>query len=328
MDPTTVTREPQRYRFEFATTDPDQAGAYLSTAHATTTIKGARHTYRFRHVRLDAGTFSFDTLDHQASTDYDCGPFPVVSVARVHRGLRTDRDLGECLGPGGLVLHAPPSRRYHLRQESVFWSLISMTPQAVAEAARNRPDDPAPRLRFTSTRPANLAAARGWLHVVGYITDSLNSAPGFIAHPLLAGPMTRLLAASLLATFPNTCLAEPHHHDRTDATGTTLSRAVAFIESNADLDITAVDIARAARVSVRAVQRAFRRHLDTTPTAYLRRVRLDRAHQQLLAAQPGDGTTITTVAAQWGFPNPARFTNDYHGTYRQPTPPHLPTGNH
>ncbi|BFU43302.1 helix-turn-helix domain-containing protein [Krasilnikovia sp. MM14-A1004] len=323
MDSTTVTGKPSGHRVEFTTTDPDQAGAYLSTAHAATTITNVPRAYRFRHVRLDAGPFSLDTLDHQASTDYDCGPFTMVSVARVHRGLRTDRDLGECLGPGGLVLHAPPSRRYHLRQESVLWSLVTMTPQSVAEVARNRPDDPAPPLRFASTHPVSAAAARGWLQVVGYVTGTLNSCPGFIDHPLMAGPFTRLLAASLLTTFPNTSVTEPAAADRTDATPAALSRAIAYIDTNAGLDITLIDIARAARVSARALQRAFRRHLDTTPTAYLRRVRLDHAHQQLQGAQPGDGTTIATVAAQWGYAHPTRFTNHYRRTYRQPTPPHL-----
>ncbi|GAB1692311.1 hypothetical protein KRM28CT15_41140 [Krasilnikovia sp. M28-CT-15] len=37
---------------------------------------------------------------------------------------------------------------------------------------------------------------------------------------------------------------------------------------------------------------------DSTPTAHLRRARLARAHEQLLAAQPGDGTTVADVAAR------------------------------
>jgi transcriptional regulator GlxA family with amidase domain len=109
-----------------------------------------------------------------------------------------------------------------------------------------------------------------------------------------------------------------HHQDRVDATPTTLTRAIAFIDANPDLDIGVVDIARAAHVTVRAVQLAFRRHLDTTPMAYLRRVRLDRAHEQLRAASPDDGTTITQVAARWGYPDPSRFTARYRRAYGQP----------
>jgi transcriptional regulator GlxA family with amidase domain len=74
------------------------------------------------------------------------------------------------------------------------------------------------------------------------------------------------------------------------------------------------EIARAASVTPRAVQLAFRRHLDTTPTAYLRRVRLEQAHRQLRDATPGDGITVAEVAARWGF-TPSRFTERYRAAY-------------
>jgi transcriptional regulator GlxA family with amidase domain len=128
----------------------------------------------------------------------------------------------------------------------------------------------------------------------------------------------RLLAATLLSTFPNTWITEPHHQDSTDANPTTISRAVAFIETNADLDITMVDIARAAYVTVRAVQLAFRRHLDTTPMAYLRHTRLDRAHNSSRPRNPTDGITVTTIGARWGFADPSRFASLYRRTYGQP----------
>ncbi|PWW25266.1 helix-turn-helix protein [Geodermatophilus normandii] len=62
------------------------------------------------------------------------------------------------------------------------------------------------------------------------------------------------------------------------------------------------------------MQLAFRRHLDTTPTAYLRQVRLAQAHRQLREATPGDGVTVTAVAARWGF-TPSRFTAHYRAAY-------------
>ncbi|PRC60690.1 hypothetical protein C6A85_16765, partial [Mycobacterium sp. ITM-2017-0098] len=43
----------------------------------------------------------------------------------------------------------------------------------------------------------------------------------------------------------------------------------------------------------RTVQYMFRKHLDTTPTAYLRAIRLKRAREELIASD----RTITTAAA-------------------------------
>ena len=95
----------------------------------------------------------------------------------------------------------------------------------------------------------------------------------------------------------------------------TLRRAVAFIDDNAELDLTVSDIARAASVTPRALQLAFRRHLDTTPLRHLRRVRLARAREDLLSATAGDGHTVTAIAYRWGFPSPSRFAEEYRATY-------------
>ena len=94
----------------------------------------------------------------------------------------------------------------------------------------------------------------------------------------------------------------------------TLRRAVTFIEDNAALELTAADVARAASVSVRALQLAFRRHLDTTPMAYLRQVRLARARCELEAARE-ESVTVTSVASRWGFGNPGRFAAQFRDAF-------------
>jgi transcriptional regulator GlxA family with amidase domain len=132
--------------------------------------------------------------------------------------------------------------------------------------------------------------------------------------PLLVGSAAQMLAAATLATFPNTALADPTIEDRHDASSVTLRRAVAYIEEHVADDVSLADIAEAAHVSVRAVQLAFRRKLDTTPMAHLRRARLDHAHRALVAADPRH-TTVAAVAARWGFPNHSRFTATYRVTY-------------
>ena len=55
---------------------------------------------------------------------------------------------------------------------------------------------------------------------------------------------------------------------------------------------------------------------ETTPVAYARRVRMDRAHQALQAADP-ERDTVPAIAARWGFPDPHRFATDYEQADRQ-----------
>jgi transcriptional regulator GlxA family with amidase domain len=95
----------------------------------------------------------------------------------------------------------------------------------------------------------------------------------------------------------------------------TLRLAIDFIEANAQRDVRAADIADAASVSVRAVQLAFRRHLDTTPMTYLRRVRLAQAHEQLAAGDRQCGATVSEIATRWGFFNAGRFSALYRDIY-------------
>ncbi len=57
------------------------------------------------------------------------------------------------------------------------------------------------------------------------------------------------------------------------------------------------------------------RHLGTSPMGYLRRVRLDHAHQDLTRSSPGDGLTVTAVAYRWGFRSSSRFAAAYRRAY-------------
>ncbi|HLI60526.1 MAG TPA: helix-turn-helix transcriptional regulator [Solirubrobacteraceae bacterium] len=98
----------------------------------------------------------------------------------------------------------------------------------------------------------------------------------------------------------------------------TLRRAIEFVDARSGLDIDVDDIARDAGVTARAIQSAFRRHLDLTPTAYMRELRLQGAHEQLRAARPEDGMTVTRVALDWGFGNPSRFAAYYRAVYGRP----------
>jgi len=138
--------------------------------------------------------------------------------------------------------------------------------------------------------------------------------PEAAASSLIIGSTARLLAATALTVFPNTALPAPGARDRSDASPATLRRAIAFIDEHAHDDIAGAEIAAAAGVTIRAVQLAFRRHLDTTPLGYLRRVRLDYAHRQLAAADPRH-ESVTAVAYRWGFANSSRFAAYYRQTY-------------
>jgi AraC-like DNA-binding protein len=126
------------------------------------------------------------------------------------------------------------------------------------------------------------------------------------------GRVTRPRAAE--AADPVSAPAGPPGAERQETPPATLRRAVAFIDEHAHQDISAADIAAASYVSVRAIQLAFQRHLGVTPTEYLRRVRLERAHHDLVAADPARDS-VTGVAYRWGFGSASRFASYYRSAY-------------
>src|ERR1700759_25713 len=107
------------------------------------------------------------------------------------------------------------------------------------------------------------------------------------------------------------------HVENRAAQPRTLRRAIAFIHENAHRDIGLSDIAAAIAVTPRSVQYTFRRHLGTTPLEYLRRVRLDRAHRDLLAADTAVDT-VMAIAERWRFGQAGRFSIAYRETFGTP----------
>jgi len=66
-----------------------------------------------------------------------------------------------------------------------------------------------------------------------------------------------------------------------------LRLAETCIEAHLDQPITLEDVARAAGISKRGLQMAFREHRGTTPLGFRHDTRLSRAHADLLAAPQG-----------------------------------------
>jgi AraC-like DNA-binding protein len=118
-----------------------------------------------------------------------------------------------------------------------------------------------------------------------------------------------MVAACIRDTAPGAARPDP------SATPLTVRRAVAFIDAHLRDDITVDDISSASGISQRALQHAFRRHLGISPTRYLRSVRMEHAHRQLLAADPAHGDTVAAIAETWRFTHHGRFALDFRATY-------------
>lgn len=99
-----------------------------------------------------------------------------------------------------------------------------------------------------------------------------------------------------------------------DLTESLVRRVQKYIEENIHQLPSLADLTHYAKVSARTLQLAFKRHLNCTPMEYVRRIRLQRAHEQIINAAH-TGEKITDIAMQWGFYNPGRFAQLYKRHY-------------
>lgn len=177
------------------------------------------------------------------------------------------------------------------------------------ELARVITGDDLLSLRLTGLEPRNQIAARHWVRAFEYL---LPAAMGTDDDEIIEAALSRHALVATLSTFASTYL-DAISRVRDGAAVQTVRRAVAFIDDNADRPITIDDVAAAAHISTRGLQYAFWRSLETTPTEYLRRVRLDGAHRDLRRGASRD--TVATIARRWGFGNASRFAALYTRTY-------------
>jgi AraC-like DNA-binding protein len=292
----------------------DEAREWLDRAYGTTfRLTGRLGTVR--HHRVAHGSVAFDHLKIDAKFAFDSDPLPGLVVVDLLGGTseytrdhHTDRihDGETVLMSGWHMPFSGASNLLEVRGTNLSAELVTA---AVEEAS---PDYPWEHISFTSYVPRSPAAGARWRATVDQLSAAFPDEDDLLAH----AEASRLLGYTLLQTFPNNVVdgAERRELDRDsrDATPSTLRRAQRIIEARAGEDLTLAALAQECRVTPRALQYAFRRHLGCTPLAYLRQVRLDLVRQSLL---DGSSPTVSDAASRFGFFNPGRFASAYRQVF-------------
>lgn len=266
----------------------------------------------FWRVRLP-GAWDPPRTTLTASVPHDPDPRGPALVVRAHAGgircRHLDRDRFH--GRGDVFVPIPRRTDWVIDLEDTVCDVLVVDAALLAQAA-GLPDDGggAVQLRPGLAQTADVGE-RLWRLVDAVACDAH---PQGWTSPGVADSAARLLAAATLAAFPHDVVPDVTAEDRRGAHPATLEHAILFIETNADQPIGIGDVARAAGTTPRAVQLAFRRYLGTTPMGYLRQVRLERAHADLVASDPSSHT-VTGIAGRWGFAHTGRFAAQYASAY-------------
>jgi len=300
---------------EETATDAEGAHALLASAYGVGRMRfEPSGDLIFGRRRQDLGEVRVDEVQYSFLSEYDMDPLGYVLIVRMRDGemdLLREHGPRRSFGAGDVFVCAQPDEGYHAITRTRSAQAVGLDLTLLEQACEGPVADVLRRFERGALRPE---LARPWRRTVDYVTDMVGAGADAAASPLVLGAAGRMLAASTIAAF--TVEPDPVAGDEpAGSTQATVRRAVAFLEANPDLDLGIVEIARAAHVSVRTLQLAFRRHLDTTPMTYLRRVRLDRIRAELLLADPVGGPTVTQIAARWGFSDLGRLSSHYRRMY-------------
>jgi AraC-like DNA-binding protein len=305
---------------DFASRDLGETEDFLVRAYTKMNIGGDGENSSSRISRRWLGSVSYDELDFSYDMSYDADPLGRILLCRTHDGHIEEDYIGEptdVFEPGDLTLFSPPELPSSGRICSARYDLTGFDPGLLDRVAATAPGRRPEPVRITGHRPVSVQAARRLSAVIDYLRDHVLSDAIARSSSLIVSTASSHLAAAALAAFPNNAGFEPTAMDRRDgAQPVLLRRAIAYIEDNAQGDISVVDIAADVYVTPRALQYMFRRYLDCTPMEYLRRVRLHQAHLELVDAAHGS-TTVVQVAARWGFAHSGRFAVYYREAYGQ-----------
>jgi AraC-like DNA-binding protein len=279
---------------------PTRPGSGVDMLHHAASVGDAVTLNYLRYgdeVRITPGTF--DT--------FFLAQIPLAGTARVKVGDRvvaSDRNratIGSPTEPVDMIWSADCEQLLvHIRREAV-------ESVAASDTGEHRP------VVFDPLLDLAMPAVRSWLRLVHLALDDLDAGGMLFRSPLAAVSFEQALIAGLLSTQPNSTGSA----EAPVAVGSrTVRAATAAVEAEPDRPWRLADLAQVAGVSPRTLQDAFQRELDVTPLEHVRRVRLERARRDLLAADPAV-TSVTDVASRWGFFHLGRFSQAYRGAFHE-----------
>lgn len=303
----------------FTSVDLDEARERVARqfcAHGLRPLGAARALDCHMH-RVALGALSLNVLDYGADVEITPGclerfylvQIPLAGQAEIRYGAqRADSDRGTAVI---LSPHQPVTMRW---QAGCTQLMLHIPRALIDERLAPAPGEPAGPLEFALALPQTTGPAAGWCRMVLDLAHNIDAhGAAWLRHEAAVAALQDMLLAGLLGLQPHerappapAAEALPRH----------IRRATDFIRAQAEQALGVADIARAASVSVRALEEGFRRHLGTTPNVYLRTVRLQQVHAQLqTAAREGRALSLFDVAYRYGFFHLGRFSAYYRAQF-------------
>ncbi|GAB3585129.1 AraC family transcriptional regulator [Amycolatopsis endophytica] len=244
----------------------------------------------------------------------ELGSFYVVLAPVIGRGMIQCGHQRTGTGPdkAGVVSAEDPLR---MRLTDDCAQLVIRIERSALEARLAELNDGAVSepVRFRLGMDITHGYGRSWYRTLAYGVSELDQPDTMLSHPAAVEQFEGNLITGLLLAQPHNYTAIIEGRDR-PAPSRSLRTALDLIHSNPEAPHTPASLAHQSGVSVRALQKAFREQLDSSPSEYVRGVRLQRVHDELSAAQV-EVTTVGEIASKYGLMHHGRFSAAYRDRF-------------
>ena len=294
----------------YTTQDVSEAEESIGRVYRRGEICDSANPFMFsqRVVGDERATFARFQISAKTELAVDLGN--VVGIGHLRGGSYRATSNGREVNPRDSFLLVPGEVKSW--SESLDLLMVNLDLPQLAVYSGIERGTPHIRYQFDDLAPVSPRAALRWKSSVDYCQRILDD-PVMLSNDLIRNAAIDVICAlalnSFRISFPLTGAGASGV-----ALPSSVRRAQIFIEDNAALPISVVDIAAAARLSVRGLQAAFRRNLGMTPQAYVRRVRLAAAHADLLIGNAG-AVKVAEIARRWGFHHLSRFAKVFRAEF-------------
>lgn len=298
------------FEFEFFSSDAGATEQHLADTYGRIEIR--------REFKGLTNRAAGDDRFHIADGRFDGSCISTIEIDQFMFGTATaalpwqdGRDSGDMAGEPAVFQPHSPYTVINEDTEGRGVGFDSVSLQRTAGLLYGREDL---ETAFAGPYPATPAAGRAWLSAFTMARGYQQS--GLLRDDLIRASVYRLLAVTAIESFR--MVGDRHAlHASAERQAKIYRSAADYMNAFASLPITIDDAAEAAGASVPELVLAFRAHtsLGHTPTAYLQRIRLRAAHQDLCDADPTRGDTVTEISRRWGFSSPSRLAALFRAEY-------------
>ncbi len=298
----------------FKTSDPDCAHAHVEDTFAIHDLSLGSSDVRFRldsasTERVTVGRMAYGTRAQITGPSMrDCyhvnllvsGGCKVAQNGSAAVFSAGDQPSGVVFGPDGEVLinWSADCAQYHMKLNRSDFELHAA--RLVGHATPSTID-------FDLTFPLDTPAGRSLSSSVAFYYSQLAADGGLATMPAVQVELESALMTQVLLVANNNLTAQLHR-DVAATDDHTIDDVINYIDRNAQADLSIASLAERFGITARTIQLGFRRVVDTTPSEYIRMVRLDGAHHDLSV---GAGQSVSDIAHRWRFGHLGRFAAQY-----------------